>query len=58
MSERLMVTLAGILVLGIASQWLAWRLRIPSILLLLGAGFAVGPAIGWIDPDQLFGPLL
>ena len=58
MNEQLLTTLSGILVLGIGAQWLAWRLRIPSILLLLGAGFSVGPAIGWIEPDQVFGPLL
>ena len=58
MNEQLLTTLSGILVLGIGAQWLAWRLRIPSILLLLGAGFSVGPGIGWIEPDQVFGPLL
>ncbi len=58
MTERLLTALAGIVVLGIGAQWLAWRLRVPSILLLLGAGFAVGPGMGWIDPDQLFGDLL
>jgi len=31
--------LVGVLALGIAAQWLAWRLRLPSILLLLGFGF-------------------
>jgi len=58
MTERLLTTLAGILVLGIGAQWLAWRLRIPSILLLLGSGFVVGPGLGWIDPDRVFGSLL
>jgi len=58
MTERLLTTLAGILVLGIGAQWLAWRLRIPSILLLLGSGFVVGPGLGWIDPDHVFGSLL
>ncbi len=58
MTERLLTTLAGILVLGIGAQWLAWRLCIPSILLLLGSGFVVGPGLGWIDPDRVFGSLL
>ncbi|MCH8923679.1 MAG: hypothetical protein IIA67_11105, partial [Planctomycetes bacterium] len=31
--------LVGVLALGVAAQWLAWRLRLPSILLLLGFGF-------------------
>lgn len=34
--------------LGILAQWLAWRIRVPSILLLLGFGLALGI---WISPD-------
>lgn len=34
--------LAGILALGIAVQWLSWRLRLPSIVLLLVSGFVLG----------------
>ncbi|QDU66588.1 cation:proton antiporter [Engelhardtia mirabilis] len=44
--------------LGVGSQWLATRLRLPSILLLLLVGFAVGPVLGWLDPDELMGPML
>lgn len=40
---------------GAASQWLAWRLRIPAILLLLTTGLVVGPVTGLLDPDRLFG---
>jgi len=36
------VILAGILILGIFAQWLAWRLRMPAIVPLLAFGFAVG----------------
>ncbi len=62
--------LAGIVVLGIFAQWLAWRLRVPGILLLLLCGFAVGAGSEWfgqhgwtshhrlLDPDHLFGDLL
>lgn len=56
--ERLLVELAGVLVLGIGAQWLAWRLRLPSILLLLAFGFLAGPATGLIDPDALFRDML
>lgn len=35
-----------ILALGIACQWLAWRLKLPSILLLLAGGFAFGRISG------------
>lgn len=35
-----------ILVLGVAAQWFAWRFKLPSILLLLGFGFALGQFSG------------
>lgn len=45
--------------MGLGAQWLAWRLRLPSILLLLAAGFATGQAwLGFINPEELFGELL
>jgi len=51
--------LAAIVVLGAAAQWLAWRTRLTSILLLLPVGFLVGPEVaGIVDPDALFGDLL
>ncbi len=36
--------------LGIIAQWLAWRLQIPSILLLLAFGLCLG---FWISPDEV-----
>jgi NhaP-type Na+/H+ or K+/H+ antiporter len=56
--QQILVGLTGILVLGVSAQWLAWRLRLPSILLLLGFGFLAGPATKLISPDALFGDLL
>jgi len=53
-----LVSLALVVVLGASAQWLAWRIRVPSILLLLLTGFLVGPILGWINPDRLFGDLL
>jgi NhaP-type Na+/H+ or K+/H+ antiporter len=53
-----MTGLASVLLLGIGAQWLAWRLRLPSILLLLLVGFVVGPLTGWLDPDALLGDAL
>ena len=32
--------------LGVGAQWLAWRLRMPAIVLMLLAGLAVGPRSG------------
>lgn len=53
-----MYGLAAILILGIGAQWLAWRLRLPSILLLLLFGFIAGPVTHFINPNALFGELL
>ena len=58
MSEQLLVGLAAILVLGIGAQWIAWRVGLPAILLLLVSGFLAGPVTGFIDPNLIFGELL
>lgn len=63
MPEASLIALAVIIVLGAAAQWLAWRVRLPSILLLLVFGFLAGPVARAIapeysiDPDHLFGEL-
>jgi NhaP-type Na+/H+ or K+/H+ antiporter len=44
---------ALILTLGVGAQWLAWHYNLPSILLLLVAGFLAGPVLGVIDPAVL-----
>jgi len=43
---------------GIIAQWVAWRIGLPSILLLLIAGFLLGPVSGLLKPDDLAGGLL
>ncbi len=58
MSQQLLIALAGIVTLGIAAVWLAWRIHLPSILLLLIFGFVAGPITGFLDPDAIFGELL
>jgi len=52
-----LLTIALLLAIGAAMQWLAWRLRVPAILFLLLAGFGIGPVLGWFDPDNTFGDL-
>ncbi|WP_153557075.1 cation:proton antiporter [Roseimaritima sediminicola] len=47
---ELLSYLALVPALGILAQWLAWRTRLPSILLLLLFGIALGQ---FINPDQL-----
>lgn len=58
MTEHLMIGVALILVLGISAQWLAWKLRLPSILVLLVFGFIAGPITHILDPDEILGDLL
>jgi NhaP-type Na+/H+ or K+/H+ antiporter len=50
--------LAGVVILAFAMKWLAARIRVPSILVLLVAGFLLGPILGWLDPDAVLGDLL
>jgi NhaP-type Na+/H+ or K+/H+ antiporter len=42
---------------GIGSQWLAWRFRIPGIVLLALAGLILGPVTEFIVPERDFGRL-
>ncbi len=57
-----MAELAGILVVGIFAQWLAWKLKIPAILPLIVLGITVGPfstfllgdRVQMIDTTELF----
>ena len=59
------VALALIFVLGVGAQWFAWKIRVPSILLLLLIGILAGPVARAVlagtafeqfalDPDSLF----
>jgi NhaP-type Na+/H+ or K+/H+ antiporter len=52
------IYLASVLGLGMVAQWIAWRLKLPSILLLLllGFGFAAGQYFG--PPDDYLKPAL
>lgn len=58
MTEHMILTIAGLMALGGACQWLAWRVRLPAILFLLLSGILIGPVAGWFDPDALLGDLL
>ncbi|WP_049721318.1 cation:proton antiporter [Gilvimarinus polysaccharolyticus] len=51
----------AIAIIGIAAlacQWGAWKARLPAILFLLIAGLILGPGLGWLTPDDIFGNLL
>ncbi|WP_242130963.1 cation:proton antiporter [Aestuariivivens marinum] len=54
-----MIELAGIIILGILAQWVAWKFKIPAILPLIIIGLLVGPVAAeyisddgskWIEP--------
>jgi NhaP-type Na+/H+ or K+/H+ antiporter len=48
-----MLELAGIIILGILAQWMAWRLKIPAILPLIIIGLLVGPIATLFTEDGL-----
>ncbi|CEK14614.1 cation:proton antiporter [Chthonomonas calidirosea] len=58
MTEVLLEKLALIILLGTLAQWAAWKLRLPSILLLLLTGIVAGPVMGVIRPERILGNLL
>lgn len=56
-TESTLIAFAAVLVFGVGAQWLSWKVRVPSILTLLIAGFLAG-RVGLVDPDKLLGDLL
>src|SRR5699024_9065469 len=58
MEHTLTLILVMIVALGIFSQWVAWRLNLPAIVLFLLGGVLVGPVFGWINPSRDIGPVL
>jgi NhaP-type Na+/H+ or K+/H+ antiporter len=58
LSEHGIESIGLILFLAISAQWLGWKFRIPSIILLLVFGVFAGPIFGVIQPDLLLGDLL
>ncbi|NQD91536.1 sodium:proton antiporter, partial [Pseudomonas sp. CrR25] len=56
--QQILFAFAAIGTAALTCQWLAWRLRLPAILFLLISGILAGPILGWLDPQELFGPLL
>lgn len=54
-----MFELAGIIIFGILAQWLAWRVKVPSILPLVLIGLLVGPisSLWTTDGTKLLEPV-
>lgn len=58
MTEQITLQLATVLIVGVAAQWVASRLRIPAIVLMLVSGVVLGPVLGFLRPDEMFGAAL
>ncbi|MBD1379762.1 cation:proton antiporter [Metabacillus arenae] len=57
MIDSLLFHFMFIIFLGIASQWVAWRFKLPAIVLMSIAGLIVGPFLGFVNPKEEFGDL-
>ncbi|MFC4023487.1 cation:proton antiporter [Oceanobacillus longus] len=57
MVPSLLFEIMIIVFLGIGSQWVAWRYRLPAIVVMSVTGLLIGPIFGLINPEQDFGPL-
>ncbi|WP_156290161.1 cation:proton antiporter [Oceanobacillus salinisoli] len=57
MVPSLLFEIALIGMLGIGSQWIAWRYRMPAIVIMSITGLLVGPILGIINPERDFGDL-
>lgn len=55
MGEHAAVIVVGLLALGLAAQWIAWKTRIPAIVLLSLAGLLAGPLTPgfFIEPEMM-----
>lgn len=56
MNDLLLLSMIGLI--GFACQWIAQTTKLPAILFLLLVGILLGPTLGILNPDSLFGDLL
>lgn len=60
--DSLVMDLMLVVLIGVGSQWVAWRTRMPAIVVMAIAGLLVGPIFGFINPQQsmgeLYGPII
>lgn len=53
-----MLEIAAIIILGILSQWIAWRIKVPAILPLILTGLLVGPlSTLWLNGEKWLNPI-
>ena len=58
MEHAILLLVAGVAIAGALAQWVGWRFRVPSILVLLGIGLFIGPVTGWVNPGAILGGVL
>lgn len=56
--EHIVVAMVSVTALGVAAQWIAWRLKMPAIILLAAFGLLVGPGLDLLHPSEDFGIFL
>ncbi|WP_217586045.1 cation:proton antiporter [Lentibacillus saliphilus] len=57
MEGTALISIVVILALGTFSQWLAWRIQWPSIVIMSIGGLLIGPILGLINPQMALGEL-
>ena len=58
MEHKIVQLVVVIACTGVAAQWLAWRFRIPAIVILTAVGLLLGPVSGVLHSSENFGDLL
>ncbi|MFC4410727.1 cation:proton antiporter [Chungangia koreensis] len=56
-SELAILTVVVIISIGIFSQFVAWRIQWPSIVIMSLAGILIGPVFGMVNPQEVLGDL-
>ena len=56
MSPTVAIAVLSIAVAGVGAQWVAWRLKLPAIVLLFATGLIIGPGLQILRPAVDFGP--
>lgn len=57
MFDSTLFQITAVVTLGIVSQWLAWRFRLPAIIITSLVGVLAGPFLQLLDPQESFGSL-
>ena len=55
MFESTLIQITAVALLGILSQWISWRFRLPAIVIMSLVGLLVGPIFNILHPRESFG---